>query len=480
VVEHYLHTVGVAGSKPAARTIFTEENEGVQQICTEFAQNFKPSPKGSVNFPLTIKYRSVSARIYGRTKEFPYYRFRYKAAGKLKTITFRSLAEARKKGKKILKDIHEGSQAAALSPSQSRDAIAAFEQLDSYYKKTGKRISLLSAVSRFTEASTKLGDRPMNDAVDGYLSTVANITRKDLMEAVNEFLRINAPLTQSENGKRAQLSEKYAYNREHYLTKFAETFPNLAVCDLAKEQLDLFISSLTKSTAKKPDKVKKVSAKTRNHYRTALRQFLSWAVRKDYLPSNHRLGEADQMRRELANTSEILHYTPEEFHAMLAASDDIMRPMVAIGGLAGLRTSELLRLDWSDVWRTEGHIVVTAQKSKTRQRRLVEISTDLAEWLKPYRKRDTGNVWELNENKFQKAFSALCTQAKVKGKAVTRKTNGLRHAFCTYHFALHANENLTAAQAGHSPAMIHAHYKGLATKAEAESWFNVRPPKTPS
>jgi hypothetical protein len=24
-------------------------------------------------------------------------------------------------------------------------------------------------------------------------------------------------------------------------------------------------------------------------------------------------------------------------------------------------------------------------------------------------------------------------------------------------------------------AMIHAHYKGLATKAEAEKWFNVRP-----
>jgi len=31
-----------------------------------------------------------------------------------------------------------------------------------------------------------------------------------------------------------------------------------------------------------------------------------------------------------------------------------------------------------------------------------------------------------------------------------------------------ANENLTAQQAGNSPSMIHAHYKGLATKKEAE------------
>jgi len=27
-------------------------------------------------------------------------------------------------------------------------------------------------------------------------------------------------------------------------------------------------------------------------------------------------------------------------------------------------------------------------------------------------------------------------------------------------------------------ATIHAHYKGLATKAEAEKWFNVLPPKS--
>ena len=50
-----------------------------------------------------------------------------------------------------------------------------------------------------------------------------------------------------------------------------------------------------------------------------------------------------------------------------------LRPIIAIGGLAGLRTAELLRLDWADVWRVPGHIEITAQKSKTRQRRLVEV-----------------------------------------------------------------------------------------------------------
>jgi hypothetical protein len=62
--------------------------------------------------------------------------------------------------------------------------------------------------------------------------------------------------------------------------------------------------------------------------------------------------------------------------------------------------------------------------------------------------------------------------------AVERNPNGLRHASCKYHFAAHANEKLTAQQAGNSPAMIHAHYKGLATEAEAAKWFAVKPAKS--
>ncbi|MND02736.1 hypothetical protein D3C83_222220 [compost metagenome] len=45
---------------------------------------------------------------------------------------------------------------------------------------------------------------------------------------------------------------------------------------------------------------------------------------------------------------------------------------------------------------------------------------------------------------------------------------------------MHSNENLTAAQAGNSPGMIHEHYKGLATKREAKAWFAVKPAKSAS
>ena len=45
VVEHYLHTVGVAGSKPAARTSFTEQIEESTEICTVFNQTFATYPE---------------------------------------------------------------------------------------------------------------------------------------------------------------------------------------------------------------------------------------------------------------------------------------------------------------------------------------------------------------------------------------------------------------------------------------------------
>jgi hypothetical protein len=101
----------------------------------------------------------------------------------------------------------------------------------------------------------------------------------------------------------------------------------------------------------------------------------------------------------------------------------------------------------------------------------LEICPALAGWLAPCAER-TGPLWAQSDDTFQATLDDLCTRLKIK-----KLRNGLRHAFCTYHFALHANENLTAAQAGNSPAMIHAHYKGLATRAEAEKWFAIAPAK---
>jgi integrase len=453
------------------RTNIPQEIEVSGVPDTALTQETAESESAKVKFPKRIKHRGrVLATIYGKSKGRDSYRVAWQVAGRRRMASFPSYSFAKQHADGLVKDLAKGSQVTALHPAQARDALAALERLADFYRTTGRRVSLLAAVSEFVESSGKLNGRTMGEAVEGYLRTVADVKRKDIKEAVTEFLQADGPRTKAADGQRAQMSGKYAYNRKLQLNRFADTFQNTGVNELSKEHLDEFIGSLDKIKSKSRNRRAATSAKSRNHYRAAVRQFLQWAIRKDYLPSTHRLLEADAMRPERSNTAEVSFYTPREFAALLETADATLRPIIAIGGLAGLRTAELLRLDWADVRRVPGHIEVTAGKAKTRQRRLVKICPALTAWLRPFRTLTTGKLWTGHEITFQQHFVELCKDAEV-----TRKTNGLRHAFCTYHFAADANENQTAQQAGNSPAMIHAHYKGLATKAEAKKWFNVRP-----
>ena len=180
--------------------------------------------------------------------------------------SFPSYSLAKRHADGLVKDLAKGSQVTALNPAQARDALAALERLTDFHRATGRRVSLLAGISEFVEASSKLNGRTLGEAVEGYLRTVATVKRKDIAATVEEFIQTNEPRTRAVNGQRAQLSGKYAYNRRIQLRKFAASFPNAIVNELGKEHLEKFIGSLDD-----------FSAKSRNHYRAAVRQFLQWA-----------------------------------------------------------------------------------------------------------------------------------------------------------------------------------------------------------
>ncbi|MCX6929651.1 MAG: hypothetical protein NT154_41515 [Verrucomicrobia bacterium] len=429
-----------------------------------------------MKWPKKIKHRNkVLAKIYRPCEGRGSYRVAWTVNGNRMMKSFPHYGGtngALEYAEGLVGDLAKGSRVTELTPGQANDALAALEALQGLYEATGKRISLREAAVEISAAIMKLGDRTPGEAISGYLNNIAVVSRKDIAQAVEEFIAAEDPRTKASEGQRAQLSPKYAYNRAIMLRRFADALPGHAVCDLAKAHLDAFISGLAKMKSKSRNGKPVSSAKGRNHHRAAIRQFLQWCVRKDYLSATNRLGEADAMRPEHANNAEIDFYTPKELQALLVAAEGPMLAMVALGGLAGLLTQELLRLDWADVWRVQGHIEVTADKAKTRQRRLVEIVPALGAWLNQFRSFTTGKLCDLHEITWQQHFVDLCEKA-----GVSRKTNGLRQALCSYHFALNSNENLTAAQAGNSPAMIHGNYKGLTTKADAEKWFAVKPAK---
>src|SRR5271154_5016650 len=192
--------------------LFIEKSGDSQKVCTEFAQNVARTADRRVRFPVTIRHRTSKAKIYAPGGKFAYYRLAYTTAGKTRMQNFARYFPAQTAPRSNGRDLADGSQAAALNATQSRDALAAFERLQGFFQASGRRISLLAAVSEFVEASGKLGGRTMGEAVEGYVRTVATVQRKDISAAVEEFIQINEPRTRAANGQRAQLSAKYFYN----------------------------------------------------------------------------------------------------------------------------------------------------------------------------------------------------------------------------------------------------------------------------
>ena len=182
--EHFLHTEGVAGSNPAARTIFPQEIEVSGVTDTALTQETAETEGAKVKYPKRIKHRGrVLATIYAKCKGRDSYRVAWQVAGQRRMASFPSYSLAKRHADELVKDLAKGSQVTALHPAQARDALAALERLADFYRATGRRASLLAAVSEFVEAAGKLHGRTMGEAVEGYLRTVATVKRKDIKEA---------------------------------------------------------------------------------------------------------------------------------------------------------------------------------------------------------------------------------------------------------------------------------------------------------
>ena len=222
----------------------------------------------------------------------------------------------------------------------------------------------------------------------------------------------------------------------------------------------------------------------RNHFRH-INSLFKFAVRRKYLPKDA-LDEMAAIEKPEEDITEIEIFSPDEMNEILRAARPEITAWLAIAGFAGLRTAELQRLDWQDINLAEGHIEVTAAKSKTASRRLVPITDNLLAWITPHA-RTAGRVTGYENMSKQIGWlvqdinAEREKQAKEKGidpKDSIRfkwKRNALRHSFISYRLAAIKNTAEVALEAGNSPQMIFKHYRQLVTEAEAKKWFSVVP-----
>ena len=249
-------------------------------------------------------------------------------------------------------------------------------------------------------------------------------------------------------------SKRHVDDLDSRLNIFARKFDDQPVATITSAELDDWLRSLN------------VSPITRNHYRVLLVLAFNFAVRRGYATDN----PAEKTAKAKEPKTDIGILTVTQAARLLESATPDMLPYIAIGLLAGLRRAEIERLDWSEIDFDDRLIKVTAEKSKTAQKRFVTMQPNLREWLLPVRKHK-GRV---TSEDFNKQFVA----ARVAAGIDEWPDNALRHSFASYHLAHFKNASSTALELGHHDSRItFAHYRELVRPKDAERYWNIRPAK---
>ena len=141
-------------------------------------------------------------------------------------------------------------------------------------------------------------------------------------------------------------------------------------------------------------------------------------------------------------------------------------PALALAAFCGLRRAEIHGQDWNGIELERKFVRITQVKKGTPARRLVPLCPAAVEWLVPYRQKEGPICSNL-------AMDRIRDIARTAGHDLA--DNGFRHSFISYRVAVTGNIPETSIEAGNSVAMIHRHYRELATKTEAEAWFGITP-----
>lgn len=212
----------------------------------------------------------------------------------------------------------------------------------------------------------------------------------------------------------------------------------------------------------------KLGPQSVNNFRSRIGALFAYGVKHDYLEKNviytiekeTVVGHAPQL------------WAPNDLARLLDAVTPEILPLIAIGAFAGVRTAELIKLEWSDVDFGRGTVKVEKAKSKTAANRWITMEPCLLAWLSAFRGR-TGPIFQGNVYSF---LHSVRKASKLAGIAKCPK-NGLRHSFASYHYAKYKNAAGLASDLGHTTTkLIFSTYRDLAHPEEGERYFNIFPP----
>jgi len=390
-------------------------------------------------FPLEIKAGSSRAKIY-RVVEPNRERFTvsYHEGAHRRLKQFAALDDARREAKTIVERLNAGQGEILALSGKDRDSfqhakaklraldIPLADAIDEYAAAKKIGVPLLAAAKFYREAhSSRLPDKTVSDVVA-------------------EFLQ-----AKETDGR----SVRYLQDCKARLERFSRDF-KVNLKDVRTQELDSWLRGL------------KVAPRTRNNFRTVIRSLFSFARDAGYLIKG-KPTEAESTTVAKQGDGEIEVFSPEEFSALLLAADEHLLPFLIFGGMAGLRSAEILRLKWEDVNWPESVIEIHGRISKTGGRRLAPLVPAAAAWLKSY-KNARGPV--IGHIKLYERVEKLSESA-----GVPWKQNALRHSFCSYRMTTLKDAPRVSYEAGNSVRIIQRHYDKVVTESQGKAWFSIMP-----
>jgi len=289
---------------------------------------------------------------------------------------------------------------------------------------------------------------PLHDAIEEYIAMRKRKTtvEKRVGDVVDELL---------EAKKQARLSDRYVETLRTYLLRFADSFQT-NIGSVNTGAIVRWLDSL------------KIGPRSRNNVRQAVVTLFNFARRRGYLPKGETTEAAD-VETVRDHNGEIAILTPAELSKLLRKSKPLYQLYFALAAFTGIRSAELLRLEWSEINFEKGHMEVKARKAKTATRRLVPMQPNLAKWLASYRERK-GKLFQS-----RRAVDAAIKFAKRLG--IPWKANCLRHSYATYRLSIGHDAGRVALEMGNSPAKLFTNYRELDRHNHAPEWFAIEPPR---
>jgi integrase len=354
-------------------------------------------------------------------------------------------------GERIRKNFPTRAEAAAEKQALEIEAM----QRDFGMRRALTRLSdeqLHEAESAFQRLQGK--PRPLTFYIDYAIANFREPSeQKSLESAIEDYIA-----SKRQEAAEGHLSSVQIARIEWDLRRLLKRFPGVAMAEITTTALIGYLEDCN------------VGMKTFNNMRGVLSTFFKHGFLRGWINENPVLRVPHYRIRKMRGMASTFSAT--QAAELMAHFEEVdggrWIPYFALCLFAGIRPGvpggEITRIKPADVNLKEGYIYVSAEASKVREPRHIQIQPNLRKWLEAYpldRYPIIIGDFKKRREKFKDQFNLT--------------HDVLRHTFISMFVAKFRSIGEAAIQAGNSEAIIRRHYLNLKTQAEAEVFWSITP-----